>query len=347
MPGQKDARLPTILSLAFACGSNLVAGCTGGSATAGDAGVRPEAGMTLDASWADAATASSGAPPCAAADAGDALVAPHDMGTVIVEDDSAGQLGGGSVSVAFQPTGTVIAPYGCTMTTVGACQTRALCDLELPDDSCNSPNAGTVSLEDRGDAGSSISLTRPNPPNSGPPSLGGGGGWYPPHSFSGPPFVGGDVLTVTAEGGVVPAFFAQLVAPSYVSLIEPAPPYDGGSYGNYAIATSSDLAVSWTGGEADASVHVVLTGGQNTPLPNTFLVDCAFDASAGQGLVPRAALSLLKGRGLGRFVVYQQRVRTVQAGTFAVQIVARNACDSYANGLEGPCFVNSEGAMFE
>ena len=233
------------------------------------------------------------------------------------------------------------------MTTVGACEVSALCDLPLPDTSCNSPNAGAVVVEDDGDAGSSTSQLAPNPPNSAPLQWGGGGGWYPLSYFGYPPFVGGDFLTVTAEGGVMPGFGARLVVPSYVTLIAPAPPYDGGSHGDQVVATSSDFVVSWSGGETDATVHVVLTAWQNSPAPNTFVVDCAFAGPAGEGVVPRAALSSLKGRSPGRLVVYQQRLSTVQAGTFAVQVVAPNACDSYAGGLEGPCFVNNEPAVFE
>jgi hypothetical protein len=269
------------------------------------------------------------------------------MGIVLVEDYTTAQPSGGTLSAAFHAAGTVIAPSGCTVTTVGACQVSARCDLALPDTSCNSANAGVVSVEDDADAGSSTSEIAPIAPNSAPPLWGGGGGFYPLLSFGSPPFVGGDFLTVTAGGGDVPPFEAHLVAPSYVALIEPAPPYDGGNQGDYVISTSSDLAVAWSGGEADATVHVVLTAWQNRPAPNTFVVDCAFVGPTGKGLVPQAALSLLKGQSPGQLVVYQQRVSTVQAGSFAVQVVARSACDSYARGLEGPCFVNNQGALFE
>ncbi len=298
---------------------------------------------------ADADAASYLASPCSAADAGDAQIATHDMGTVLVENYSTASSQPGSLSASFQATGTVIAPPGCTVTTVGACQVSALCDLSLPDTSCNSPNAGVISVEDDEDAGSSTNMIAPTPPNSAPPSWGGGGGWYPGLGFLGaPPFLGGDSLTVTAAGAVVPAFGASLVTPSYVTLIEPARANDGGSVGDYVIATSSDLAVSWNGGEADATVHVVVTALQNSPAPNTYVADCAFDGLAGKGVVPGAALSLLKGRYAGQFTVYQQRVSTVQAGTFAVQIIARNACDLFASvGLERPCFVNNERAILE
>ncbi len=308
--------------------------------------------MTPEASEAgadaDAAPASSGAPPCSAADAGDAQVATQDMGTVLVENYSTVSSAPGSLSASFQATGTVIAPPGCTVTTVGACQVSALCDLSLPDTSCNSPSAGVISVEDDADAGSSMNMITPNPPNAAPPSLGGGGGWYAGLGFAdAPSFLGGDFLTVTAAGGVVPAFGASLVTPSYVTLTEPAPPNDGGSSGDYVIATSSDLAVSWNGGEADATVHVVVSASQNSPAPNTYVADCAFDGLAGQGVVPRAALSLLKGRYASQFTVYQQRVLTVQAGAFMVQIIARNTCDLSRAGLEGPCFVNNEPAILE
>jgi hypothetical protein len=267
------------------------------------------------------------------------------MGTVLVENYSTISLVTGSLSASFQATGAVIAPPGCTVTTVGACQVSVLCDLSLPDTSCNSPNAGVISVEDDEDAGSSTSMITPNPPNSAPPSWGGGGGWYTELMFGSPPFLGGDFLTVTAEGGVVPAFGASLVTPSHVTLIEPAPPNDGGM--DYVLTTSSDLAVSWNGGEADATVHVVVTALQNSQAPNTYVADCAFDGLAGKGVVPGAALSLLKGRYVSEFTVYQQRVSTVQAGPFVVQIIARNACDLYAHGLEGSCFVNNEQAILE
>jgi hypothetical protein len=344
----RNSASPTLLLLTCALGTGVVAGCASGPAT-GDAGARSDGGGTPEASWAeagadaDAAPVSYRAPPCSAADAGDAQIATHDMGTVLFEDYSTSSLSGG-LSASFEATGTVIAPPGCTVTTVGACQVSALCDLSLPDIFCNSANAGVISVEDDEDAGSSTIMIPPQPPNS----AGGGGGWYLGTRSGGfPLFLGGDSLTVAAEGGVVPAFGASLVAPSYVTLTEPAPQNDGGNVGAYVIATSSDLAVSWNGGEADATVHVVVRALQNSPAPNTYVADCAFDALAGKGVVPGAALSLLKGRYASQFTVYQQRVRTVQAGTFVVQIIARNACDLYAGGLEGPCFVNNERAILE
>jgi hypothetical protein len=261
------------------------------------------------------------------------------MGTVIVGDWVDPNLATGTISIAFQAAGTAIAAPGCKTAMVGACEVSTGCTI-APDTSCNAPNAGAVSFDDQGDTSSSTTTLSPNAPNIAPASLGGGGGWYPQALFSGaPPFVGGDLLTVTAEGGVVPAFVATIVTPSPVTLIAPAPPADGGSFGTYAIATADDLAVSWTGGESGATVHVVLTGGVTT-------VDCVFDATTGQGTVPQASLSLLQGRP-GSFIVYQNRVSTVQTGTYAVQIDARNACDQTSNGLEGPCFVNDEAAVFE
>jgi len=172
-----------IVLLACTLGSAGIAGCGGGSMTGGDAGVQSDGGVTPEASLAEVGTDAGAdvapAPPCSAEEAGDAQVAARDIGTVIVEDGTNASGASGTLTASFQAAGTVIAPPECTVTTVGACQVSVLCDGSLPDPSCVSPNAGVISLEDDGDAGSSTNMIQPEVPYTLP---GPGGGWYPGES---------------------------------------------------------------------------------------------------------------------------------------------------------------------
>jgi hypothetical protein len=124
----------------------------------------------------------------------------------------------------------------------------------------------------------------------------------------------GDTLTVSASGGVVPAFTAAPVAvPQPGTLVTPQPK-SGGDYGFYAVSTSEDLTVQWSGGEPGA--QFLLQGGKGG---NTSFL-CTWDATLGQGIVPQSVLAPFKGMGLnGQLVWYQQRLATFTAGAFAIQ----------------------------
>ena len=110
-------------------------------------------------------------------------------------------------------------------------------------------------------------------------------------------FSAGQTLTVSASGGTVPAFGPEsVVAPPAPVLTAPAS--NGGSY---TIPTSSDLTVTWTGGQAGAQV---LVEGTNTGTPQDYF-SCIWDGAAGQGTVPRAVLAGLAGTSNG-YIIWGQ-----------------------------------------
>jgi len=86
----------------------------------------------------------------------------------------------------------------------------------------------------------------------------------------------GDVLTASASGDEVPGFTAQLTVPANITLIAPQEPY--------VLPSGQDLTFTWSGGESGAFVSVAF----NAPLPVAAF--CTFDATAGTGTIPYAAL---------------------------------------------------------
>lgn len=127
-------------------------------------------------------------------------------------------------------------------------------------------------------------------------------------------FQPGDTLTLSASGGVVPAFTAPpLLVPQSGTLVAPQP----GPEGYYTVSTSQDLMVQWSGGEAGA--QFALQGGNAGPTYTSFL--CVWDATLGHGVVPQSMLAPFKqGGGInGELIWYQRRFVTVTAGGFTIQ----------------------------
>lgn len=95
-----------------------------------------------------------------------------------------------------------------------------------------------------------------------------------------PVFAGGASLSVTASGGVVPAFGPIPIAPPPpITLVTPAP-------GTATISTQQDLTVSWTGGVPGA--QVVVEGAGNSS-GSYFL--CSWDATLGKVVVPQSIVA--------------------------------------------------------
>jgi len=127
-------------------------------------------------------------------------------------------------------------------------------------------------------------------------------------------FIPGDTLTVSASGGVVPAFTAAPVTvPQSGTLVTPELESDNKNV-FYAVSTSEDLVVQWSGGEPGAQFLLQGAGNGNA----SFL--CTWDATLGQGVVPQSVFAPFKGVGLnGTLVWYQQRLSTFTAGEFAME----------------------------
>ena len=104
-------------------------------------------------------------------------------------------------------------------------------------------------------------------------------------------FTGGQTLTVSASGGMVPAFGPQPVtAPPFAELTSPQVP----DAGVIVIPTSADLTLSWTAGQSGATWTITM--GYETSDKS---LECGWDASLGQGTIPQAMLGLLVAGGSG------------------------------------------------
>lgn len=100
-----------------------------------------------------------------------------------------------------------------------------------------------------------------------------------------PVYSGGEMLTVITTGGVVPQFYAELVAPGAITITSPRPtPAD-----LLLISRSAGLPIAWTGGPVDAvSAEIRVLG----PSGSTS-VTCQFAGADGHGVVPSEALAAL------------------------------------------------------
>ncbi len=103
---------------------------------------------------------------------------------------------------------------------------------------------------------------------------------------------GGETVTVSGAGAEVPDFSLSFTAPSRATITSPAQPAMNTSL---AINRAQDLSVAWSGGGV-GKVYVYVAGAQGTGTS----VNCGFDASAGSGKVPTAALAMLPA-GMGSF----------------------------------------------
>ncbi len=118
-------------------------------------------------------------------------------------------------------------------------------------------------------------------------------------------FGAGDILDVSTTGADVPAFDASVVAPA---MIVPSPMFGAST------PVSQDLAFTWTGGEAGASVSLEALGNQT-------LVTCVFDAKKGAGVMPASLLAPFKGTS-GTLLWSQSRTETVFAGSYPIAVGA-------------------------
>jgi len=321
-------------------GCLLVTAC--GSATMGPATAPHDSGPE---DRADAgAEARDAADACELVNGGDAAIATENGGSVIIsagEGPSSNGTYRGLIQAYFYRAGQRGYAYqersldflassddGCQPITTGPCTivTNA-CLAETA--ACGVPSAGVISDSD---PGSSDMELKPNP-----------NGTYTLENVVGSPlFVAGDVVTVEAAGGDVAPFLQNIVAPGCITMTAPATPDGGTIYGRYAISTASDFQVSWTGGEAGALVGVTLAGEEGKSGVEV-AVTCSFDATAGQGTIPQAAIASLAG-GPGSFFIYQERRVAQQAGSFHVETVARN----FGSGpADAGCPLNNAGAMYQ
>jgi hypothetical protein len=115
----------------------------------------------------------------------------------------------------------------------------------------------------------------------------------------------GEQLTVSASGGVVPAFGpVSVLAPASTTMVSPASPY--------TVSSKSNLGVQWTGGAA-GNVFVLEGITQNN---QTYFL-CEWDAGMGKNFVPQATIAGI-GAGSGYLVYGQYASKTFTAGAYTI-----------------------------
>jgi len=123
-------------------------------------------------------------------------------------------------------------------------------------------------------------------------------------------FAGGEAVTFAATGGVVPPFSQELTMLAPLVLTQP-------SSNAFSIPISRDgVTLTWRPGEAGTEVRAAAFGGDGT---FTFM-ECAWDASAGTGLLPPEILKSLRN---GQEMVVTGRRQVAQAaGRFTIEMSA-------------------------
>ena len=217
--------------------------------------------------------------------------------------------GTGSFVGVFYPTGVTEPPW-CGAYPFGACWVY---ECPLPGMS----DAGTSSQPSAG----ILTLTAPDV-DAGNDELDASSGVYDYFSSS-PIFSPGDMLSVSATGGEVPAFGPwTIVGPGAVSVGAPAVPTDGS---DVLIPTESDLDVAWSGGQAGSTMLFELTASFKNEGSSQIL--CQWPAAAGSGVIPAAALATLLGpspQASGAMGWYEANEADFQAGSWRVQLWAEN-----------------------
>jgi hypothetical protein len=186
---------------------------------------------------------------------------------------------------------------GCTVTGSGACAYYSCPGSMQP----NGVSAGTITVS--------------GPWLTTPVAITPGGMNFYQYTSSSPGFTAGQTLTVTASGATVPPFGPEsVVAPMLTQLTSPAIPTDGGT--TSVIPTGADLPITWSGGQAGATMLLEAAGGNGQDY--TY---CTWNASDGKGIVPAATLKPLSGQ--SGFLVYGQYNSTsFFAGPFSISLTA-------------------------
>jgi hypothetical protein len=127
-----------------------------------------------------------------------------------------------------------------------------------------------------------------------------------------PVWVGGEVVTITASGGAVPAFRDTMTMPKRITITTPT------FVEGQTLRRDEDIVLQWTGGEASAGQLTVFLIGQTSTV-RAVRAECTYPVSNGTATVPAAALSKLAP---GSYAV-RGAVRTLKAfksGTFDITL---------------------------
>jgi hypothetical protein len=195
----------------------------------------------------------------------------------------------------------------CQQMSVGASCVLYSCLVRSPD-AGPSPTAGVLTITGGNlDASVEVVATPPGEYN---------------HKSVGPFFAPGAVLGASATGGDVPAFASQTIrGPATPHFTEP-PLFtliDGGAY---LVDTSQDLTLAWSGGQAGSWAVFQALGRAKAPTVTYVWLYCQIDATAGDGVVPRAGLAALAGASFGWINVGLRNAAAFSAGDWSVAITA-------------------------
>lgn len=145
------------------------------------------------------------------------------------------------------------------------------------------------------------------------------GNMYSVFNTTGSLYTGGTQLTVSAAGATVPAFSANVTAPTQVQLTSPTPPAPGAKLQLYR---NQPLSFGWAG--SSVGTLQVTVGSLTVGAP---YVMCQFPASQGSATIPASTLSNLLG-GPGYIAIIQNSQAKVHAGAWEISLTASTSATS-------------------
>ncbi|MDP1916922.1 MAG: hypothetical protein Q8L14_11775 [Myxococcales bacterium] len=280
-----------VVALVAAGCSPMTMGADGGSSSAGgSASAGGAAGGSSSAGGAAGGSSSAGGA------AGGSSSAPLRIGSVAISQSTL-EVAGQSFRSGFVLANFFEIPAGipdCTRTTVGSC-TISNCaraaDAGMPPDG-GRVGAGVVTLSGLADGGVTLM----------PMELG-----YQA-SISGAVFIPGGTIGVSTTGATVPAFTAQVTAPSGATLTAPICAQSTCP----AISKAAGLTMTWSGGAGTVAIEL-LAGSEQ--------VTCEYPAAAGTATIPPAVFASLPA-GTASLFFNTVNATTIQAGPFPVKVTA-------------------------
>ncbi len=271
-------------------------GSTGGGLSGAGGGLSGAGGGSSSAGGSASAGGAAGGSASAGGSAGGSATAPIRIGSVAISQSTL-EVAGQSFRSGFVLANFFEIPSGfpdCTRSTIGSC-TISNCalaaDAGMPPDG-GRVGAGVVSLSGLADGGVTLM----------PMELG-----YQA-TISGAVFIPGGTIGVSTTGATVPAFTAQVTAPSGATLTAPVCTQSTCP----AISKATGLTVTWSGGAGTVAIEV-LAGSEQ--------VNCEYPAAAGTATIPPAVLASLPA-GMASLFFNTVNATTVQAGQFPVKFTA-------------------------
>jgi hypothetical protein len=135
-----------------------------------------------------------------------------------------------------------------------------------------------------------------------------------------PAWSAGQMITIAAAGGTVPAFTAMLAAPTTITLSSPAVDAAAPGLVPFTIDRSTPLALAWSGGTV-GNLIITINGPEGATSTTLDNISCTFPAASGSGSVPVEALMRLpagtQGAALG---LSAADTTVVTAGAYAVTL---------------------------